>query len=240
MSGINPIGAYAASQMDQTPVGGDNIDKQAFLQLLVTQLRHQDPMSPVANEDFLAQLAQFSSVEQLQDINSGTQTGLLLQQSITNSLAATLIGKDVLVGTDNVSIEGGESVDFHFSLGGEGNVTASIFTNTGDLVRTIEVTGEDDLPLSSGEHSFTWDGKNESGDAVPDGSYSIIVEATDTNGLAIPVQNYLSGRVNGLRFAGGSAYIVIGSMEFSLADVIEIREASGEAEPDTDPPVATS
>jgi flagellar basal-body rod modification protein FlgD len=240
MNEINPIGAFAANQVNRAPVGGSDVDKQAFLQLLVTQLRHQDPMSPVANEDFLAQLAQFSSVEQLQDINSGTQTGLLLQQSITNSLAATLIGKDVLVGTDNVSVKGGESVDFHFSLGGEGNVTASIFTNTGDLVRTIEVTGEDDLPLSSGEHGFTWDGKNESGDAVPDGSYSIIVEAADANGLAVPVQNYLSGRVVGLRFAGGSAYIVIGSMEFSLADVIEIREASGEAEPDTEPPVATS
>ena len=226
MSEINPIGAYAASQVNRGPSGGEDLDKDAFLQLLVTQLRHQDPMSPVENADFLAQLAQFSSVEQLQDINSGTQTGLLLQQSITNSLAASLIGKDVLVGTDAVTVTGGEPVDFHFSIGGDARVTVSVRDSKGELVRTIEVTGEDNLPLEEGEHAFTWDGKDDAGNSVSDGTYSISLEAEDNNGFTIPVHNYLNGHVDGLRFAGGSAYLVIGEMEFSLADVIEIRQAA--------------
>ena len=101
----------------------------------------------------------------------------------------------------------------------------------------MTVESEDGLPLAEGDHSFTWDGKDEQGDAVADGSYSISVEANDDNGFAVPVQNYLNGRVEGLRFSGGSAYIVIGEMEFSLADVIEIREADSGG-PGDPPPTA--
>ncbi len=238
MSDINPIGAYTASTLNTTPAGGGAVDKDAFLQLLVTQLRHQDPMSPASNEDFLAQLAQFTSVEQLQDINAGTQTGLLLQQSITNSLASSLIGKEVLVGTDGVSIKGGEPTDFHFSIGGDARVTVEIRDESGELVRTLKVEAEGGVPFEEGQHSFTWDGKDDAGDPVADGSYNIQVEAEDEDGFAVPVQNYLSGRVNGLRFAGGAAYLVIGDMEFSLADVIEIREADS-GETGDSPPTAT-
>ncbi len=206
------------------PVGSDEVGKDQFLQLLVTQLKHQDPLSPIANEDFLAQLAQFSSVEQLRDINSGTQTGLLLQQSITNSLATSLIGKDVLVGTDAVTIAGGEPVDFYYSLGGEARVTATVYDSSGTVVRTINIEDDTGLPLPEGEHSFTWDGLDEYGEPVPDGSYSVEVTAEDDNGLPVQVYSYLSGHVDGIRFAGGTAYIVIGEMEFTLADIVEIRD----------------
>ena len=110
MEAINPI-----EQLSGATGGfggpGSEVGKEDFLRLLVTQLKHQDPLSPISNEDFLAQLAQFSSLEQLQNINTGTQTGLLLQQSVTNSLSTSLIGKDVLVGTDAVTIKGGEPVE---------------------------------------------------------------------------------------------------------------------------------
>jgi flagellar basal-body rod modification protein FlgD len=220
---LNSANASASAGMP------DAVDKEAFLQLLVTQLKYQDPLSPISNEEFLAQLAQFSSLEQLQSINTGTQTGLLLQQSVTNSLSTALIGKDVLVGTDAVTIAGGQPVDFYLSLGGTGRVTAEIHDEDGSLVRTLEIPGADELPLTEGEHGFTWDGLDEAGEAVPDGTYTISVEASDDNGLPVMVSSYLSGHVDGIRFAAGSAYIVIGDMEFTLADIVEIREPGAEA-----------
>jgi flagellar basal-body rod modification protein FlgD len=225
MSTISSItNATSAAAVSQTG-SGDEVSKEDFLQLLVTQLKHQDPLSPISNEDFLAQLAQFSSLEQLQNINTGTQTGLLLQQSVTNSLATSLIGKEVLVGTDTLSIEGGQGVDFCFSLGAAGHVTAEIRDAQGGLVRTLRVDGEDGLALTPGEHAFRWDGRDENGEPVADGQYTISVEAVDDDGAAISVSNYLNGRVDGIRFAAGGAYIVIGEMEFTLADVVEIMGA---------------
>ncbi|MBN2169900.1 MAG: flagellar hook assembly protein FlgD [Candidatus Krumholzibacteriota bacterium] len=204
--------------------GLDEVGHDEFLQLLVTQMRNQDPLDPITNEDFLAQLAQFSSLEQLTDINAGTQTGLLLQQSVTNSLAPSLIGKDVLIDASTVEIAGGTPVGIHFKLDGEGIVEAQITDAEGNLIRTLEIAGEDGAPLAAGSHDFTWDGLDDEGEPVPDGSYTIAVSAKDGSGNAVPVTSWLRGRVEGVRFAGGGAWVIIGRMEFTLADIVEIRE----------------
>jgi len=194
-------------------------------------MQNQDPLDPITNEDFLAQLAQFSSLEQLTDINAGTQTGLLLQQSVTNSLAPSLIGKDVLIDASAVEIAGGAPVNFHVQLDGEGIVKAEITDEEGNLVRTLEIAGEEGVPLAEGSHDFTWDGLDEQGEPVPDGNYTIAVSAADGGGNAVPVTSWLRGRVEGVRFAGGGAWVIIGRMEFTLADIVEIREpqTAGEA-----------
>jgi flagellar basal-body rod modification protein FlgD len=204
--------------------GLDEVGHDEFLQLLVTQMRNQDPLDPITNQDFLAQLAQFSSLEQLTDINAGTQTGLLLQQSVTNSLAPSLIGKDVLIDASTVEIAGGTPVGFHFKLDGEGIVEAQITDAEGNLVRTLEIAGEDGVPLAAGSHDFAWDGLDDEGEPVPDGNYTIAVSAKDGSGNAVPVTSWLRGRVEGVRFAGGGAWVIIGRMEFTLADIVEIRE----------------
>lgn len=202
----------------------DEVGHDEFLQLLVTQMQNQDPLEPITNEDFLAQLAQFSSLEQLTDINAGTQTGLLLQQSVTNSLAPSLIGKDVLIDASTVEIAGGTPVDVHYQLDGEGIVEVQIADADGNPVRTLEITGDEGLPLAEGDHDFTWDGLDDAGEPVPDGDYTFTVSAKDGSGNAVPVTSWLRGRVEGVRFAGGGAWVIIGRMEFTLADIVEIRE----------------
>ena len=71
------------------------LDKQAFLNLLVTQLKYQDPLNPMENTEFVAQLAQFSSLEQLVNVNDNLQADAVLSQSVNNSLIASLIGNEV-------------------------------------------------------------------------------------------------------------------------------------------------
>jgi flagellar basal-body rod modification protein FlgD len=226
MSDINSISSNLSSASSLASIGGNELGKDQFLQLLVLQLRHQDPLDPVKNEDFLAQLAQFSGLEQLQDINAGTQAGILMQQSITNSLAASLIGKDVLLDSSDAYVKDGEPVTFHYRLSDEAAVSARILGEDGAVVRTLSLTDEDGTYLSGGEHVLTWDGCDEAGAQVADGSYSIEWTATSPDGTAVAVESYLRDRVEGIRFSGGSAYLLLGGMEFSLADVVEIREAS--------------
>jgi flagellar basal-body rod modification protein FlgD len=228
MTEIGNIGGATGGLAGSVGGAGQDLGKDQFLQLLVTQLRHQDPLSPVNNEDFIAQLAEFSGLEQLQDINSGTKTGLLLQQSVTNSLAASLIGKDVLVSSDELSLRDGETARFNFHIGSEATVTAQIFDSDGELVRTLVREGEDGATLPAGEHNLVWDGRNEDGENAGEGDYRVEWSAVAPNGDDVPVGSLFRGHVDGIRFAAGTAFVLIGAMEYTLADIVEIRDR-GEA-----------
>ena len=234
VSGVNSNG------FGMTAIGdpGGDMGKDEFMTLLIAQLQNQDPLEPVSNEDFVAQLATFSNLEQLQDINAGTQTGLILQQSMANELASALIGKDVLVDSSMLFVESGKTMDFNVDLDGDAFVTASITNENGEVVRTLTFEGDDGLPLAEGEHMLSWDGFNEDGLEVPSGNYSVEITALDTEGAAVTATTMLRGHVDGVRFSGGNAYLIVGEQEFTLADVMEILEAAdtseGEADDDED------
>ncbi len=202
-------------------VTGSSLDKEAFLQLLVTQLQHQDPLSPVTNEDFLAQLAQFASVEQLESINSGTQTGLLMQQSVSNALATGLIDQEVMLDGSIVELSGGASRSLSFDLSEAAKVTVEIRDAAGALVRTLNV--EDAAMLEPGHHKVDWDGLDETGNVMADGYYQVNMSAMDAQGNSLALSPMLSGLVDGIRFSAGNAYLMVGGSEYTLSDVIEVR-----------------
>ena len=221
---ISDLGLGNSIGMNGVMTPSAELGKEEFLQLLVSQLQHQNPLEPTNNEDFIAQLATFSSLEQLQDINTGTQTGLLMQQSLGNAMSTSLIGRDVLLDTSNVRVESGSASDFLVDLDDDATLTVEVRNADGDLVRSMTVAGQDDLPLIPGEHEVHWDGKDDKGKAVPDGEYSVSVTATDATGGDVGVSTWLRGHVDGVRFSQGTAYVIVGSMEFTLTDVIERRE----------------
>ncbi len=229
---ISDLGIGNSMGMGGVAGPSGEMGREEFLQLLVTQLQHQDPLEPTSNEDFIAQLATFSSLEQLQSINTGTQTGLLMQQSVSNALSTSLIGNDVLIDTSRVLVEQGSSSDFTVDLAGEGELTVEISDADGSVIRTIEISGEDGAMLEAGEHGFSWDGKNDAGESVADGFYDISVSAHDAAGDAVAANSWLRGHVSGVRFSQGAAFVLVGGMEFTLADVIEIREPVAEIQDD--------
>jgi len=197
------------------------LDKEASLQLLVTQLQHQDPLSPVTNEDFLAQLAQFASVEQLESINSGTQTGLLMQQSVSNALATGLIGQEVMLDGSIVELNAGESRSLSFDLSEAAKVTVEIRDAAGTLVRTLNV--EEATMLEPGQYNVDWDGFDENGQVLADGYYQVSMSALDGQGNSLALSPMVSGLVDGIRFSSGNAFLMVGGSEYTLSDVIEVR-----------------
>ncbi|RMG63736.1 MAG: flagellar hook capping protein [Calditrichaeota bacterium] len=209
---------------DNQPTSEKILGKDDFLRLLVTQLNYQDPLNPLEAADFSAQLAQFSSVEQLANIGQTLQASqdsdLLLATSINNTLAATIIGKSVRAQGNQVYFDGEQPANLSFSLPSNAReVTIEIVNENGKVVRTIQQKN-----LAAGDHTVSWDGRDDDGADMPEGTYTFRVSAQDGEGNPLDVTTYLSGRITGVRYGQGGAVLMVGHIEIALSDVYEILE----------------
>jgi len=201
------------------------MDKEDFLQLLIAEMENQNPLDPMDNTEYASQLAQFSSLEQLQNINDNLETSIsanyTLTQSITNSMVSTLIGKDVKVSTDTITVSDQDEIQLGIDLSADAaEVEINIYNSSGTLVRTI--TEED---LESGEHLFTWDLTNDSGKAVSAGTYTFEITATTTGGSTLSDTGYLYGYVTGVQYSENCSYILVNGTACDVSDLYEIINA---------------
>jgi flagellar basal-body rod modification protein FlgD len=199
------------------------LGKDDFLNLLITQLKYQDPLNPLDGTEFAAQLAQFSSLEQLTNVNSNLEqflnTNVAMSNSINNALAATFIGKEVRASTDSFTYSGESSVNFGYELASSAAaVSIKIYDKSGTLVKTISGS------TKSGDNSYEWDGVGDNGLKVASGTYSYTIEASDSGGTSLQVSPYIYGTVTGVRFKSDGTVFVIDGMEISLSDIMEIKE----------------
>lgn len=220
IAGVNSVSSSAAA----TEVAPQNtLDSNDFLTLLVTQLKSQDPLNPMDSTQFTAQLAQFSSLEQLRSINSGLETLQLYQASMNNAQALSFIGKNVTVVGNSIAVESGKADSIPFTLAGDAQgVFVAVYDSQGNLVRTIE-----EGPMSAGEQSVHWDGKDSEGAQVADGQYTFEVTAVDENDAAVSVSPFMVGRVTGVVFRNGATCVVVNNQEIPIGRVVEINESTG-------------
>jgi len=215
MSTVDPLNSATI----QSPYyqGPSTLGKEDFLKLLIIQLQYQDPFSPLENQEFMAQLAQFSSLEQLQNVNSNLQANFLLTQSLNNSLATNLIGKRVIALGNEAYLSGDEGEEITFDLSEDAGVTVEIYDTEGNLVRTLKGGA-----LSSGRNQIHWDGNDSDGNSLPAGNYSFEVKATNSDNNPVDVTTYSTGLVTGIKFEGGNAVLMLGDQEVNLSEIIEI------------------
>ena len=206
----------AALQAAQNPAPGE-LGREAFLELLVSQLSNQDPLSPLQDHEFVAQLATFSSLEQLEGINNGMQASLLMNQSVNNSLATNLIGKEVLALGDTVSLGESGEPSFQLELAANADVVVRIRDAAGNLVRRL-----DRGHVAAGTTTIEWDGTTEAGSRAEPGEYSVEVDATSDNGLPVAHTMRVRARVDGVRFVEGAGYLMVGGSSIPLANVMEV------------------
>jgi flagellar basal-body rod modification protein FlgD len=222
INGVSKPSFVLESPKRTTPAS--TMGKDEFLKMLVTQLRYQDPMNPLKGTEFAAQLAQFSSVEQLTNLNTQMETSLqansTLTSSINNALAATLIGKQVRAAGDTFKYSGQEQIKLGYSLDQNvKTVEVKILDAGGGVVRTLR-TNE----TLKGDHTLTWDGKDENGNLLAQGQYTIKVEALNTSDAAVNATSFVYGTISGVRFkADGTVFIVDGA-EIPLSYVLEIMQ----------------
>ena len=196
-----------------------DLDKEDFLLLLVTQLQNQDPLNPSDSTEFTAQLAQFSALEQLTNVNDNLEYLQLYQASINNAQAVDFIGKTIIASGDTINVSDGVSEDIIFELSGDAEkATISIYDSSGGLVATL-----DEGALSDGEHSITWNCEDDDGNTVSDGAYTFEVSAVDSNGNSVDASTYSEVVVTGVTFEDGTTYLLAGDKKYAMGDVVTIK-----------------
>lgn len=194
------------------------LGQDAFLLLLTTQLKYQDPLDPVDNSEFIGQLAQFSQLEETIALGSTMESATQYMASLNNYGAAGLIGKDVKVEGQAIQISGGIVPQMIYSLAEESSeVNVQIYDLEGNLVRVLN-----DGSQSPGSHSVAWDGLDSDGLAVPDGNYLYQVTAFNGSGAPTDVMTFVTGRITGVRYEAGIAYLMVNGEEIPAAGIVEI------------------
>ena len=209
--------AGTAAGNSRTELGKDD-----FLQLLTMQLRYQDPMNPLENTEFIAQMAQFTSLEQLQNINKTLETDKGsegdLQLAFENNLVTSLIGKDVEIAANEVEFAG-KDAEMSYSIGaGARSATLSVTDARGQLVRQFE------LDVAQPHGSVVWDGKSEAGGKVPEGAYRVTVEAEGFGGAVVTAEALERVRVEAVRYGEGQSHIWAGGRELTMGDLRGVLE----------------
>jgi flagellar basal-body rod modification protein FlgD len=199
---------------------GGEMGKNEFLQLLVTQLRNQDPMNPSDPKDFAAQLAQFSTVEQL--LNIGEQLGALggndavLIQTINAGTAMQLLGHSVVVEGDVLDVPPSGDLDVRFNVEGAGGTGEIIVRDDGG----VEVAR---VPVSAAGGPQTVD-LNALVGQLPAGRYTYQVEMKDADGQPVNVTKYARLHIDGVKYTPSGPVLSSGPVTIALGDVIEIIE----------------
>jgi len=197
------------------------VDKQDFLMLLVTQLKNQDPLSPMDGTEFTAQLAQFSALEQLQSINAKMDQFVATHGTSPNGAAIDYIGKTVTVDGQTVTVEEGKAVDIVFSLSGDTSQTIlTISDANGQVVRSMNVGA-----LTAGQQTVSWDGKDDDGQPQPAGSYQVHVDAIDAQGSPVGTSGSVTARVTGVSFENGITTLLAGDKKLPLGSVTKVIES---------------
>jgi flagellar basal-body rod modification protein FlgD len=213
------INAPASSLQMKHP--GGELGKDEFLQLLVSQLRNQDPMNPSDPKDFAAQLAQFSSVEQLLNISEAIQAQSEMNNNLIGAVNSTtalgLIGKQVVVEGNTIDLPSQGNASVRIDVGGNGGTGEVILRDAAG----VEVAR---VPLSRVDGGTqTLDLSGVVG-TVPAGRYTYEVQVVDGTGSAVDVTQYARMRVEGLKYTPSGPVLMSGGVSLTLGQVVEISD----------------
>lgn len=197
-----------------------SLGKEEFLRLLVTQMQFQDPLKPMEHTEFTAQLAQFSSLDQLFAINDGVKSFSDAQGGMNRVQAVNFIGKEVKASGNKIYAGGGVSPSvIGYSLNKEvSGITVNIYDQEGSNVRTIKID-----PQGAGVHTVEWDGKNNLGEGVSQGEYTFSVTAKDAEGKSFDALTNVAGVVTGVTFEAGTSYLLVSGIRVPLDHVTEVN-----------------
>jgi len=207
----------AANQAQRTLGQGAKLaeDFDDFLTLLTTQLQNQDPLAPMDSTEFTNQLVQFSQVEQQINLNQKIDNLVQLQLANVSSIGLGYVGLDVSYVSAEVDFDGSSPETIRYSFAAE-PVTAkvNIYNEAGEAVYT------GDVPKGAGANSFVWDGKDKAGQPVPEGTYTVSIDAFDNDENLIETQTVVNGRVRGIETQNGVIFVLVGDRAVSISSII--------------------
>lgn len=206
-------------------VGSNELGKDAFLKLMLAQMKHQDPTNPMQSHEMAAQLAQFTSLEQLNNINTTLEAMKNQASPATNYQALALIGKKVSGDSSKIVRTTGDrmhNVNFEMMNDAE-KVTITVKDSAGNVVRKIAQGA-----MKKGANSFEWNGLNEEGGAARPGEYKVSIEGVSSSGKKVFAKTTFGGRITGLNYTQEGPVLLVGNQSVKLSDVKKIEDAGPE------------
>ena len=221
---ISNLGTQDSQASRQLVSPKTQLGKDDFLHLLTMQLQYQDPLNPMDNTQFISQMAQFSSLEQLQNMNKSlgdkSSSSDQLQAAFLKSQAASLVGKQVEVATSEAVYDGVHSTSLSYRLTpGASQAHLQVLDAGNQLVRDFELSARE------GYGKVKWNGKSTDGTTVPTGAYRVVIVAQDANGQAVLGGEVLEGlKVEAVRYTDQEPRLWAGEREYSMDDLRGITE----------------
>jgi flagellar basal-body rod modification protein FlgD len=210
----SPLGTGPSSN---AATGSRALGKNEFLKLLTTQLANQDPLAPTDNQAFIAQLAQFASVEQAEAANSRLDSLIIAQAANNQTSVANLVGKEITYRTDSVAVTAtNQTPPIQGELARDAKqVNAIVKDENGKVVATL--TMQD---VKAGTVTFDWQGNK-----PPPGNYKVTLTAAGEAGESLTIESRGKARASGVTFQAGYAELILNGSRVKLSDIIQISEA---------------
>lgn len=207
----------ATSAATSTASTAKNIlGKDAFMKMMIAQLQNQDPLNPMDGTQFVAQLAQFSSLEQLQNLNDVMGSLPTYLGNFSNAQMANLIDNEATA-KGNVIAVSGSSANITYQLPSDiQSGIIKIYNSDGSLVDTVNIGSQ-----KTGLQSTIWNCSKQG-----TGNYTYEISAVDKNGNEVTVDKMISGKITGVSFKNGASYLTINGQEVAFSDVVTINKAT--------------
>ena len=209
--------AAAASTATNKATIAQNFD--TFMQLLTTQLKNQNPLSPLDTNQFTQQLVSFAQVEQQINMNSSLSSLLTLQQTSQMNAALGFLGQNVTVKGDTARLTNGQA-GWSFETASPGTATISVKGPTGETAYTGTFS------FSAGPQQFSWDGKGNDGTQWADGNYKMSIAAKDANNQPVAISTEVTGVVDAVDVTQNPPVLTIGTQTFTIDQIKEVRRRS--------------
>jgi flagellar basal-body rod modification protein FlgD len=203
-------------------VGNDKLDKDAFFKLMIAQMKNQDPTNPLKSHEMAAQLANFSSLEQMQNMNTTLTDMKNGQKPSENYQALNLIGKTVAGDSAKLSrMAGDQKHDFRFDLPTDATEAVVKVRNVdGEVIKSYELKN-----LKMGTNKATWNGQDEKGNTMAPGEYTFAVEAK-AGERKLAAKTDFDGVITGINYTPEGPVLLVGNQTIKMRDVRKITDAS--------------
>ncbi len=214
---INTMNASYDSSASQTKEKDDVLGRDAFLTMMIAQLQNQDPLNPMEGSEFSAQLAQFSQLEQLLNLN---ETMLSMKTSFEENSGVDVtgyIGKEIVGDVDSMNVKGGSASEGFYSLPKSGEVRVEVYDSNGGIVKRISLGQQ-----NPGSHAIQWDGTDSTGEVVADGTYTYAVGADMGYGFE-ELETTVSGIVEGIVYNGDKPFLVVNGVWMNPDSLLQVK-----------------
>lgn len=220
VSGVsNSTGTSGNSTTQKSALGDLSDNYETFLTLLTSQLQNQDPLQPTDTAEFTKQLVQYSQVEQSIKTNQKLDDVISAINNGQPNQALGYIGKTVEIQSNGIALQDGKA---HLTVSTDKPAADAVFeitdAKTGKVVRSMA------LSKFAGTQDVNWDGLDDSGNQLPDGTYKGVAKITGSDGKEVSAQVMSFGRVTGVDLTAGEPYLMLGTLPITMTNVLSIKD----------------